>query len=122
MKKEDEQSAIVWKFFQLALPATVGVLANMLIVTINLIFIGHLNDTSKIASCGLGNILIFIFATAAYIGMNSGMESLVSQAFGAKNLSLCGQIYQRGRIVIMLYWLPLTVIMIIQGGMLKALG
>jgi Na+-driven multidrug efflux pump len=91
-------------------------------VTVNLIFIGHLNDASKIASCGLGNILIFIFANAAYIGMNSGMETLVSQAYGAKNLMLCGEHYQRGRIAIMLYWFPLIMIFFVQGMILRALG
>ena len=98
------------QFFKLAVPATVGVLVNMLIVTTNLIFVGHLDDTSKVAACGLGNIIIFIFGNAAFIGMNSGMETLVSQAFGAGNLAMCGQIYQRGRIAVMLYWFPLLII------------
>lgn len=74
------------------------------------------------ASVGLGNMIIFIFANAAFVGMNSGMETLVSQAYGAKNLQLCGELYQRGRTVIMLYWLPLALIFFLQGVMLTVLG
>ena len=62
----------------------------MLIVTVNLIFIGHLGDATKVASCGLGNMIVFIFGNSAFIGMNSGMETLVSQSYGAANLTLCG--------------------------------
>ena len=93
----------------------------MLIVTVNLIFIGHLGDASKVASCGLGNMIIFIFGNAAFIGMNSGMETLVSQAYGAGNLALCGETYQRGRVVVMIYWFPLAVIFLLQGSFLTLL-
>ena len=112
---------IYGKFFKLAVPATVTVLVNVLVVTTNLVFVGHLNDSTKMASVGLGNMIIFIFANAAFIGMNSGMETLVSQAYGAKNLTLCGQYYQRGRIIVMLYWIPLALIFLLQGMMLKVL-
>lgn len=57
---------ILGQFFNLAVPATVSVLVQMLIVTTNLIFIGHLGDASKVASCGLGNMIIFIFGNAAF--------------------------------------------------------
>lgn len=119
---DDDGCKILTKFFQLAVPATVGVLVNMLIVTVNLVYIGHLNDASKVASCGLGNMIIFIFGNAAFIGMNSGMETLVSQSYGAKNMKLCGEVYQRGRMAVMLYWFPLIIIFFLQGMMLRMLG
>lgn len=122
MTEQEESTAISNKFFKLAIPATVSVLVNMLVVTVNLVFIGHLNDASKVASCGLGNMIIFIFGNAAFIGMNSGMETLVSQSFGANNLTLCGEYYQRGRIAIMLYWFPLVMIFFFQGIFLRNLG
>ena len=109
------------QFFKLAVPATLSVLVQMLIVTTNLIFIGHMGDASKVASVGLGNMIIFIFGNAAFIGMNSVMETLVSQTYGAKNLTLCGQFFQRGRIIVMLYWIPLGIIFMLQGMMLKVL-
>lgn len=63
-----------------------SVLVQSLIVTVNLIYIGHLGDATKVASCGLGNMIIFVFGNAAYIGLNSGMEVLVSRAYGAGNM------------------------------------
>lgn len=121
MTKQKQLDVIIGQFFQLAIPATVSVLVQMLIVTVNLIFVGHLGDASKVASCGLGNMIIFIFGNAAFIGMNSGMETLVSQAFGASNLKLCGEYYQRGRIAVLLYWFPLALIFLLQGQLLKVL-
>ena len=77
-KEDAKSSAIICKFFKIALPATVSVLVQMLITTVNLVYIGHLNDATKVASCGLGNMIIFIFGNAAFQGINSGTEILVS--------------------------------------------
>lgn len=110
MTNQKQADKVIGQFFHLAIPATINVLVQMLIVTSNLIFIGHLGDASKVASCGLGNMIIFIFGNAAFQGMNSGLETFTSQAFGANNLKLCGMYYQRGRIVVLLYWIPLAFI------------
>ena len=94
----------------------------MLITTVNLIYVGHIGDVSMVASCGLGNMIIFIFGNAAFIGMNSAMEILVSKAYGADNLVHCGEIYQRGRLAVILYWVPLGLIFLNQGSLLSWLG
>ena len=62
----------------------------MLLETINLIFIGHLNDPVKVAAVGMGNIIINLVAVGPFTGLNSSLETLVSQAYGAKNMRLCG--------------------------------
>ena len=50
----------------------------MLLETINLIFIGHLNDPVKVAAVGMGNIIINLVAVGPFTGLNSSLETLVS--------------------------------------------
>ena len=71
----------------------------MLLETINLIFIGHLNDPVKVAAVGMGNIIINLIAVGPFTGLNGSLETLVSQAYGAKNMHLCGVYLQRGRLL-----------------------
>ena len=56
----------------------------------NLIFVGHLNDRVKLAAIGMGTMVLNMCGVAPYLGLNSGLETLVSQAMGAENLTLCG--------------------------------
>ena len=73
-----------------AVPASVGSVFCWLLETINLMFIGHLNDPVKLAAVGMGNIIINMCAVGPFQGINSSLETLVSQAYGAKNMRLCG--------------------------------
>lgn len=119
---ESSSVPVTKKFISMAIPASISLLVSYLLTTVNLIFVGHLDDPMKVAACGLGNQIIVIFGQAAFYGLNSGMETLVSQAFGQKNLTLCGQIYQRGRMLVMLYYIPLLIIFSTQGWFLRLLG
>ena len=52
----------------------------------------------------MGNFLInSIFYSVAY-GLNCALETFVSQAYGQKNFSLCGQYLHRSRIVLVLWF------------------
>ena len=59
--------------------------------TINLAFIGSLNDPKLLAAVGMGNMLFNLLAICPMLGMNSGLETLVAQAIGANNMRLCGE-------------------------------
>ena len=61
-----------------AFPATVGSVLQFIQETINLIFIGHLNDPVKVAAVGMGNIIVNMFAIGPISGLNSSVETLVS--------------------------------------------
>lgn len=53
-------------------------------------FIGHLNDPTILAAAGIGNMILNLFGMGLFYGLNSALETLVSQAYGAKNMALCG--------------------------------
>jgi hypothetical protein len=38
----------------------------------------------------MGTMVLNMCGVAPYLGLNSGLETLVSQAMGAENLTLCG--------------------------------
>ena len=69
-------------------------------------FIGSLGDPVKLAAVGMGNIIINLIGTGVFFGLNSGMETLVSQSYGANNLKRCGVILQTGRIIAIIAWIP----------------
>jgi len=43
-----------------------------------LIFIGHLNDPIKLAGVGIGSMVLNMCGVAPYLGLNTGVETLVS--------------------------------------------
>ena len=70
----------------------------------------------------MGNMILNLFGMGMFYGLNSALETLVSQAYGAKNLYLCGVYLQRGRVIITLFYIPIMMIFLSSGWALKALG
>lgn len=61
-----------------AAPACISQLLNLAQQTINVIFIGQLGDAGKFAAIGVGSMVITLFGYGPYVGLNSGIETLVS--------------------------------------------
>ena len=57
-----------------AIPTTVAALMIFLKETINLIFIGHLNDPVKIASIGMGDTIRMLLGIGMIYGLNTSLE------------------------------------------------
>lgn len=85
-------------------------------------FIGHLEDPVLLAAAGVGNMVLNIFGMAIFYGLNSALETLVSQAYGAKNLELCGLYLQRGRYILSLSYVPIVGIFLLSHLLLTKLG
>ena len=75
---EVTSSSILWEFIKIALPTTIGTFFCMFQETINLYFIGLLNDPRKLSGVGMGNMIINMTGTCMYYGLNSGLETLLS--------------------------------------------
>jgi MATE family multidrug resistance protein len=78
---------------------------------INTIFIGTLNDEVLITSLGLGNMTINTAVLSILIGLSSTLETLIPQAYGAKNIRLCGIYTQRGMLICSMAFAILVVIL-----------
>lgn len=88
--------------------------------TINTVFAGRLNDPAKLAGVGLGTSLLNVACFCPLVGMNGAIETLVSVAFGAKNLKLCGIYLNRGRLINTTIFIPIAIILLFSKQFLTA--
>ena len=69
------------------------------IFVINTYFASQLNDVTKLAGYGLGATWLNVVCFSTLVGANSALDTLVSQAFGANEIRLCGVYLNQGRCV-----------------------
>ena len=71
---------IIW----LSLPTSFSGFVSILFEVINLIYIGKLKNKEMLAGVGLGNLFYNIIGIGVIGGFNNALDTLVSQAVGAK--------------------------------------
>jgi Na+-driven multidrug efflux pump len=55
-------------------------------------------------------MIINMFGIGTFFGLNSAVETLVSQAFGSKEMWLCGLYLQRGRVLVCVIFIPIFIL------------
>lgn len=90
--------------------------------TVNLVFIGHVGTKEMLSGIGLGNMAFNFIGLQFLFGMNNAIETLVSQAAGAKDLKLCGVYLNRGRYLLAVFLIPITCILLKVEPLLVFLG
>ena len=56
----------------------------------------------------MGNMIQNMIGLSIVIGLNGALETLVSQAYGAGNLQLCGTYLNRGLMIVVVCFIPIT--------------
>ena len=79
-------------------------------MVINATIAGRMNDPAKMAAIGLANVCHVILILGFMIGLNAAQETLTSQAFGFGNHRMCGNYLNRGRLILISFFIPLAVI------------
>ncbi|KAM3133467.1 hypothetical protein pb186bvf_014471 [Paramecium bursaria] len=74
------------------------------------LILANINKANLIASIGLGNIFIKSLSQGIQVGISFGLETLVSQAFGAKEYDLCGHLYYRALFLSTFIMLPMILL------------
>ena len=69
-----------------------------------------MDDPTKLAAVGLSGVIVVIMVLSMLIGLNSAQETLTSQAFGHGNLRLCGIYLNRGRFILLAFYIPFAAI------------
>ena len=89
---------------------------------ISAVYAGYLNDESKLAGVGLGICLLESLTFVIILGMNGALDSLVSQAYGANQLVLCGVYLNRARVINTILFIPLVSILLFTRQILALFG
>ena len=93
---------IWWQLAKIAVPAFFCQFFSLLQESINLWFIGKLDDPVLINAIGLGNVIMSLFGQSVVFGLNSALGTFVSQAYGAREFEKCGVFRHRARFVILI--------------------
>ena len=73
-----------------------------------------------ISGVGLGTLYLYTCGLTVLSGFNSVVATLVSQSYGQHDLRLCGIYLNRGRIVALASCIPITLMMLLSGYVLRA--
>lgn len=83
---------------------------NFMLYIINLYFVGLLDNPAMTAGVGLSITFVNVCGTSLMFGTNSAQETLTSQAFGAGELVRCGVLLNRGRVILLTLFIPISII------------
>lgn len=94
-----------------AIPSSLCFVIGMLQENINMIFLGHLNQPALIAGIGIGNMFMNMIGLSIVTGLNGALETLISQAYGVGDLKQCGVYLNRGRFVMIAFFVPVIFVL-----------
>mmetsp|Transcript_99519 Transcript_99519/g.257334 ORF Transcript_99519/g.257334 Transcript_99519/m.257334 type:complete len:482 (+) Transcript_99519:88-1533(+) len=107
MKINDASGVTVWDvapgFLGLLLPMIACAAMVYITEIINVVVIGSLGDAAALAGVGLGNMMHNSVAISTCMGLASGMDTLVSQAYGAGDIELTGRYLMSCKAVVLVY-------------------
>lgn len=104
-----------------ALPLILGFFADHLVDIVDLIFLGHLTE-EELAAGALGILFINVTTLSLVMGMMGAMDTLIAQAFGAKNYRRVGHIFQRALLIVTLLMGPMIALRLNGKPILRMLG
>jgi len=94
---------------EVALPAMVSQFLAIFMEALNNSFVGHLGREEVLAGVGMANMHLNIFMLSLIWGMNSTLNTLLTQAYGFGDLRQCGVYLNRSRIIVTLVFLPMSI-------------
>ena len=70
----------------------------------------------------MANMTLNIIVVSIAYGLNGALETLVTQAYGARELDLCGVYLNRSRLVFTIFFIPCAVILLFTEKILVMCG
>lgn len=108
-KTQNENNSDIKDVIINALPATMGLLFIFIAETINIIFIGRLNNPELISAIGIGTLYVNVTGYVIGLGLIGGIDTLCSQSYGAKQYKLMGIYVNIGRIVTVGFFILMSI-------------
>ena len=97
------------EFILLAMPAVLFPLLWRMQEIVVIIFLGASgadNFADLIAGFGIGTFFVNLLFNSISFGLNGALETLVSQAYGAKDIEMCAVYLHRSRLVLLMFLIP----------------
>ena len=91
-----------------AIPTSLCFILELVPSLTSIYFIGQLGDPRLISAIGLATMWVNCSGSAIFYGIAVGLETLASQAFGAKSYELMSLYYQRAMLIIMVIFIPVS--------------
>ena len=101
---------IICKFSKLVLPSCIYNLSLQIPIFTNIVVGGHMTE-DELAAIGIGSTICGICILSILFGINSGVGTLASQAFGDYQYEKCGVYLNRGRFVQCAFSIPLCLVL-----------
>lgn len=96
------------KLTDLSLPMIVNAIILEAQYTSTMIFVGRLGEAKYLGAATVGNMLCNITGYSLGYGLCSALDTLVSQAFGAKEYGLVGLHGQRAAVILTIFAIPVA--------------
>mmetsp|Transcript_25120 Transcript_25120/g.31493 ORF Transcript_25120/g.31493 Transcript_25120/m.31493 type:complete len:130 (+) Transcript_25120:399-788(+) len=126
MAEEYEQHNVTLKrvggFARLSAPLIISFLMMDFQEQVNIVMVGNLDDSAKLAAIGMGNMMMNTVPYALMLGINTALETLVSQAYGRRNLRDCGLYLHRATFLICCLYVPIALSFCAVESFLVAIG
>lgn len=87
------------KIMKSSLMISFSFFSNLILLMINLHFVGKFEDPTLVGAIGLGNVWINSLGINTIYGLNYGFEILASKAYGASNYRQVGVYFKKGLIL-----------------------
>jgi MATE family multidrug resistance protein len=109
------------KQVSIAGPMVCVALLQYLLIVVSVMFVGHLGEL-ELASAAIASSFAGVTGNSLLIGMASGLDTLCSQAYGAKQYHMLGIYTQRAIFVLYLVCIPVAAVWYNMDSLLMLLG
>ena len=87
-----------------------------------MLFVGSLNNTFATAGVGLGIIYVNCTTQSTLTGLNNSISVLVAVAYGKNDMNECERVLNRGRVLCMIFYVPLIIFELVCYSALTSAG
>jgi len=110
-KQEETSKTRLLNIMKIYIPYVLGALIRMIMESMNLIFINYKPnpETEVSAAVGLGNATVNLCGLSIVLGLNSALDTLISQAVGSGNTKLSALYRTRGMFVMTCAAVPIII-------------
>ncbi|KAL8251678.1 hypothetical protein R6Q59_035371 [Mikania micrantha] len=88
---------------------------------VSIMFVGHLGELA-LSGASMATSFATVTGFSLFMGMASALDTLCGQSYGAKQYHMLGIYMQRAMVILLLVCIPLAVIWVNTGSILKAVG